>query len=363
MRFLRHKFKDPFTGKDEWRLLHAGPGGMIIDSKVKPLTGNAQGSTGASGFASSSFGNSSSFGSSSSGSFGSNSASTDAEIVVPTLPQRPPAVSASGTGDAAASSDAAQNGLPPLVPAVQSGGTLPAQNAAGAQTQQQGAPGANPNLGLGTQPAQALGQNVASGQNGAQPGATPLGGTDPNQPPGVNGRAPVSGAAQAGAPTDPTQAVRNLLANPNAQTPQGFASTSGRTGVISSGGIAGVASNAKGHSIKIVNDQDDYSLWEFVYDLPKDATRGLAAAQAGLQQNQGQKQTPGQFQTLGNQNQFGSPSQFGSPTQFGSSNQFGSPSQSQGAADGSSQGQPPAQFPRRGAVPIVPQNLPPNSPP
>jgi len=52
MRFLRHKFDDPFTGKYDWRFLHAGPGGMIIDSKVKtvnskldangkPVAGNA----------------------------------------------------------------------------------------------------------------------------------------------------------------------------------------------------------------------------------------------------------------------------------------------------------------------------------
>ena len=51
MRFLRHKFDDPFTGKPDWRMLHAGPGGMIIDSKVntnknaldangKPVAGN-----------------------------------------------------------------------------------------------------------------------------------------------------------------------------------------------------------------------------------------------------------------------------------------------------------------------------------
>ena len=35
MRFLRNRYVDPFTGKDDWRLLHAGPGGIILDSKVK----------------------------------------------------------------------------------------------------------------------------------------------------------------------------------------------------------------------------------------------------------------------------------------------------------------------------------------
>src|ERR1700693_5482874 len=42
MRFLRQRFKDPFTGKDDWRLLHMGPGGMLIDSKVNPLRTNNQ---------------------------------------------------------------------------------------------------------------------------------------------------------------------------------------------------------------------------------------------------------------------------------------------------------------------------------
>ena len=37
------------------------------------------------------------------------------------------------------------------------------------------------------------------------------------------------------------------------------------------GGIAGVASKSSGHTIKILNDQTDRSLWEFVYDMQKEA--------------------------------------------------------------------------------------------
>src|ERR1700693_790781 len=38
MRFLRRRYKDPMTGKDEWRLIHVGPGGQLTDSLVTPLT-------------------------------------------------------------------------------------------------------------------------------------------------------------------------------------------------------------------------------------------------------------------------------------------------------------------------------------
>ena len=38
IRFLRHHYTDPMTGKDEWRLIHAGPGGVLLDSLVKKDT-------------------------------------------------------------------------------------------------------------------------------------------------------------------------------------------------------------------------------------------------------------------------------------------------------------------------------------
>ncbi len=34
LRFLRHKYVDPMTGKDEWRIIHVGPGGVFTDSLV-----------------------------------------------------------------------------------------------------------------------------------------------------------------------------------------------------------------------------------------------------------------------------------------------------------------------------------------
>ena len=39
IRFLRRRYKDPMTGKEEWRLIRCGPGGVLLDSvnnKGKP---------------------------------------------------------------------------------------------------------------------------------------------------------------------------------------------------------------------------------------------------------------------------------------------------------------------------------------
>src|SRR5258708_26645834 len=47
IRFLRRRYKDPMTGKDEWRLIHVGPGGVLTDSIIKPANPLGDKSSGA----------------------------------------------------------------------------------------------------------------------------------------------------------------------------------------------------------------------------------------------------------------------------------------------------------------------------
>jgi len=67
MRFLRKRYKDPFTGKDDWRLLHPG------EVQVNPLNQSGQAAPGQPvGQSTSSIGQPASFGSNQPASFGSN---------------------------------------------------------------------------------------------------------------------------------------------------------------------------------------------------------------------------------------------------------------------------------------------------
>jgi hypothetical protein len=250
MRFLRHRFVDPFTGKDDWRLLHAGPGGMLIDSKVNPLNANsnpnsnANRSSGKNGSQTNSSFSNSSF--SNTGTGFSNTSTSSASNAEPTLvksvPQRPPAIPANGA-PSAQSANADQDptaSLLTLGQAEELTDSSPAAVGGQAATQTNGQP------------------RAAAGQTGTAPSESDM--------------------------------MRNLASNPNPQTPRGNTAAS-RSGRTIGGGIAGVASNAKGESIKSINDQTDYSLWEFYYDPSKDLAPGMnGTMQTGTRQN-GQSST------------------------------------------------------------------------
>ncbi len=330
MRFLRQKYKDPFTGKDDWRLLHVGPGGVLLDSKVanaNPLSGNSK--TQSLGAFGSSFGSTASTPSGNTasiaatntgtGTFGSSSSAAP-EVVVPPVPQRSPAVAANGAGagQTAHSSEAdLTSGVAPsptevsaqaeqgvnatLTAATDLGGA----NANGPQ-QTNGTPGPAAN---GTPGAAANGiENAAAngGASGAQAGTSPT------------GVQPAPNAAQPG--VGPNGVVRNGQAG--GVTPAG--------GITLSGGLAGVASKAQGRSIRIINDQTDYSLWEFYYSPQNDTTGGGRALPGTAPQQPGAPQQNGNTSGFGQQTGSGfsiSPGGLSSSSGGGAAPQSATPAQ------------------------------------
>ncbi len=298
MRFLRKRYKDPFTGKDDWRLLHAAPNGMLTDSKVNPINNNVTGAGNSNLNANNtSAGNSSPFGGSNSASSnspfgGSNSPSSSsifsgfnssnsnstgansAEVVVPAIPQRRPAIAANG----AVNQDLSNGPLGPGAP-------LPMDNASFNA-------GSPPVPAVGSAGPNAPTNAIQTAANGQVPNQNP---TTP-QTPGTN----PAGAAPGASP---------FRSSPFST---GSSSSSSGLGVMQGGGgvgIAGVASKAEGHSIKTVNDQENYSLWEFYYDPSKDAMRSAAGALA--QMGGGQQTGTGQPSNTGFNSGTNSTSGFG----------------------------------------------------
>jgi hypothetical protein len=281
MRFLRARYVDPYTGKDDWRLLHAGPGGVIVDSKVKQATSNL---TGASGTSAATLGSGSSVTNPFANSFDGANPNGTPGAANSGLPQRPPAISANGGGGISegSTSDPFAN-LPPQ--ALPSSNPQSAQGTAQSQTAPYpGYPG--PQL----DPSNSTGSNSGSFPMGA-PGRFrgSSGPTGDSYPPTQYG----IGASATG-PQDPQNAMNAALSTNNPppvpanaglsfssgmsgggtfSSPSGSSTTGLGTmsGTTTGSGIAGVASKSTGKTIKVFNDQKDRSLWEFVYDMQKEA--------------------------------------------------------------------------------------------
>ncbi len=262
IRFLRRRFKDPMTGKDDWRFIHAGGPGLFTDSLTKKAPKIA-GTTSASDMASASSGSASS----------GDASSTDPSQQGPQRWQlrRPQTTDASsGNPDAQSDDQAAQNGAvavpgqPVYIPP--GGGAL-----------QPGDPGYAPGQLQPGQPGYQAGQPVQPGQPGYQPGQPggrlyqPGGQAygNPNQP-----LYPPPGSL----PGMPTGGFGGNQSGGTAATGSGSSSSSSSTssgggfGMMAGGGgagIAGVASKYEATGIRIYKDHAKYNEWEFIYD-PRD---------------------------------------------------------------------------------------------
>jgi type II secretory pathway pseudopilin PulG len=386
VRFLRHRYLDPLTGK-EWRLVHVGPMGQLTDSLVQPpppLPGSSTGSGPNSGPGSSQNGSSPQAGNSppatASSQPGDPNNPNDPNAQAPdplNMALRRPSdrtIGAPGAGGAAgANAPVVEPEPPPEPPAEppaepdpnQPQQPQPAQTVTMAQPPDPADPNPPQEPTQPENPPQPAvpGQPVVPQIPGQIPsGQTPPTGANPVQTPTATPFTPVAGqpigqpAGQpfpgqvpgqvgvAGAGSPPPQSAANLIQNilttprqPPSSTMGGF--TSGNTG-----GIAGVASTAEGKGIHVINDHSKYKEWEFIYDLKKDKT---AIGAAGVNQQQ-------QIQQQMQPNQGGANSPFGSNSAFGGNSTFGSNNATGGTNSTSPFGSSPTASPTAPAAPTTP---------
>jgi hypothetical protein len=328
LRFLRHRYKDPMTGKDEWRIIHM-QGGVLTDSLLTKPKGSDKPED-------------STLGQNISAHQGLGELANAGQPAPNAINRRRPSEGGSGGG-------VGPDGQP-IQPGDQSSGTQPGAGPtpAGFQpggvpgaAQQQGVPGApgGPQMPFGPAPGSAgipgmpgapgqfpgqfpgqppgvpgqfglpganTGANSggfnssSSGDSGssvgnygssvggstvtaavpsAQPNAPGLAGMNPGLAganPGLGGAnpanpgsGPVPGAGLG--PNSPANLMlQQMLTTPR---PQGFPGNATNQGTVVGGGMAGVASKMDADGLMVYNDRTNYKEWEFVYDPTKDRPR------------------------------------------------------------------------------------------
>jgi hypothetical protein len=377
IRFIRRRYPDPMTGKDDWRVIHVGAGGVLTDSllnkgkslapassqkqtfvseialvnatNVTPENGNPSANLAARRRPSDMPG--------APGSPGAPPVANDPNN--PNAPIDPAAAAAAvpgqplpgqpGPGQPIPGANGSSMVLPDgrVVPMVNG---LPGGTGQMAPGQQANAlPGSTAQMPFGQQanglPAAANsgipGQSNPYAQSSmpGQPGGPPAGAaglinqilTSP-RPGGLNGLAtgpapgqptnsPFGTPAGVGQVGTPASAMTSGTAN-NTGTP-----ITGTTGQMIGGGIAGVATKVDGEGIKVYNERSKYKEWEFIYDLSKDTGmtggRPVPQGQNGMNGVNGINGMNGVNGTngIGSSNSFGTsssqPSPFGNQPQPG----------------------------------------------
>jgi hypothetical protein len=346
IRSLRHRYADPMTGKDEWRLIHADGSGRLTDSLVQkqkvPGQTEEQKST--------------------------NTFVSEGPTVGATVDPNSGRVAQALNRRASEQPGAAGAPPPPGTPNQAGGDPLnqqqqqnqqpyQQQNQQGQYPQQTTVPILGPNgqpiqripglpgqFGAGGIPGQPYPSQAANSQTGGtvpQSGGYTFGsgysgntsttgapsGPQPMQPgqaggymPGGGG-VPIPGGMPSGVSVNPaTQMIQQILTRPN---PQGMANIQGMQagGQALGGGIAGVASKHDAEGIKIYNEKTNYKEWEFVYEPAKELQKALGGM-------------AGQIPGMNNQNNgFGNSS---GQSGFGSQQQGGFGSQQPGGLGNSS---------------------------
>ena len=310
-RFLRRRYPDPLTGKDEWRLVHVDASGRFTDSLVQPAA--AAGQTGQPEQSVNTF----------TGGYapGDQTAQRTPQALQRRQSDQPGAAGQAGAQELQQPQlpvDSSQPGTPPPPPppnqygppgqfgppgAFQPAGPqpFPQQPVMGPNGQPirpiaiPGLPGASPyptqpssSQTGGTVPQQVSGgYSFGSGYSGGptpqqqqpqpfNPGAQP----QPQPRPGSGSNSFGGSTLPPGVTSNPAaQMIQQLLTTPN---PRGLQQAGLQTGNVGlGGGIAGVASKVDAEGIKIYKEKTNYKEWEFVYDPTKDQQR--QAGQPGQQ--------------------------------------------------------------------------------
>lgn len=319
-RFLRRRYPDPLTGKDEWRLVHVDASGRFTDSLVQPAL--AAGQTQREQSVNTFTGGGAQFGST-----GDPNAQRGPQALQRRQSDQPGAAGQGGAPELQQPQlpvDSSQPGTPPPPPQnpyqpapgpFQQVGPqpYPQQPIMGPNGQPirpisiPGLPGASP---YPTQPSSsqtggAVAQPVSGGYSfgsgysgGSQPQQTqpfnPGGQPQPFYPgapqlprTNVGGGSQTLGGNAGGGSTPPqgmpfnpaAQMIQQLLTTPN---PRGLQQAGLQPGSAGLGaGIAGVASKVDAEGIKIYKEKTNYKEWEFVYDPAKDQQRQAGQLQGG----------------------------------------------------------------------------------
>ncbi len=289
-RYLRHRYLDPMTGKDEWRLVHIN-GGILTDSVTTQATGangtSAQAGAGANSQAGSDFISTQAFmdaagnGQAAGGvqralnrrpsdAQGAPGAPTDPNNPTPPVPGAPPGINGFNGSTA---NGMPQNGLPPGMPVIPGmpGGQPPAGFQPGVPGLNAGQP-SNPNTQQQAPAASCFIGDCGTGTANNQP---PVGQPQPGQalPPGALQNGGGQGFSPPGGPTGNALAnqqsaaasmIGNLLTTPR---PGGMPTT--MPGATVGGGLAGVASKYEAEGIMVINQRTKINEWEYIFDMTK----------------------------------------------------------------------------------------------